>query len=163
LKRVSHRGHREHGGRALKGFVLCLLPFYFCLAGCGVPNLETPECSEAKGVAREFYSFHFGDDMRPSAETVESRARFLTPRLNDVFRKVKEGNVGFRDSEDYFTSPEPYPRAFRVGKCTPTGPNEVEVTVQLFWRDERETLEKAVTVSVNKLTGRWLIDKVIKE
>ena len=49
--------------------------------GCGVPNLEKPQCTAARESVKHFYSVHVGNDMRPSNEYLKVREPFLTSEL----------------------------------------------------------------------------------
>ena len=47
----------------------CLLTSTFYLLSCGsIPNLEQPECTDSRFVVKEFYSYHFGNEMKFSED-----------------------------------------------------------------------------------------------
>lgn len=133
---------------------VCLLLTAYCLLACRVPNLATPQCSEARDAVRRFYSFHFGNDMRQSAENVEAREQFLTLELLESFSSVGE------TSKDYFTATENYPKAFRVGSCSSETDKKATLQVLLFWRDDTKSEQKEVHVETVKVGDKWLINKV---
>jgi hypothetical protein len=125
------------------------------LLSCSVPNLEEPDCREARDVVREFYSFHFGNDMHPSADNVRLREKYLTGRLKDKLLTAPTNDV------DYFTSTRDLPKAFRVGGCTVNTPGQnVNFDVLLFWKDDTRTEQKHISVVAKKENDKWLIDMV---
>lgn len=138
-----------------KSKLLCLALCAFFLASCGsVPNLESSECDAARNTVREFYSIHFGNDMKPSKEYLEKREKFLTE--NWRFFVSKNLNNTF----DYFTLTEDYPKAFRVGGCQVTAPDRTIFSVLLFWKDETKSEQKEIRVEAVRENDKWLINKV---
>src|ERR1043166_1296736 len=138
----------------------CIVHCALCIAGCSVPNLEDPQCSEARDSVKRFYSFHFGNDMSPSPENLKARQRFLT---DDLYHALRESTFG---KTDYFTKSDDYPRTFKIGKCTHTpDASNLTMQVQLYWRDDQSTVQKEVEVDVlnrgNVVSDdMWLINKV---
>ncbi len=148
----------ENKKREIQGWILtlCLSPFAFCLFSCGsVPNLEKPECSESRNTVREFYSVHFGNDMKPSEEYLKLRGKFLTTDLRDAISK----NIS--DRRDYFTATENYPKAFRVGECEVAAPDKTIFGVLLFWKSDTRTEQREVKVEAVKENDKWLIGKIL--
>lgn len=133
--------------------IFCILYFAFCVS-CRIPNLESPECAAARNAVREFYSFHFGNDLKPSTENLRLREKFLTPELKRQLERKGEG------ATDYFTQSDDYPKAFRVGGCEAENENKAVIEVLLFWKDERRSEQKAVRVEAAKENGVWLVNKV---
>ncbi len=131
-------------------FMLSAIAF----AGCSIPNLEAPECTQARDAVKRFYSIHFGNSMEPSPENLKLRQRFLTNELFDSLSAAPPGKA------DYFTATEDFPKAFRVGACEIPEPKRAVVQVLLFWRDDSRNEQKEIKVSVAGSTGTWLIDKV---
>jgi len=127
------------------------------IAACQLPVLESPDCSSARNSIREFYSFHFGNDMRPSIEGLDAQKRFLTPELfNSLVNSLDQRS-------DYFTSTvDDYPKAFRVGACKSSDAQNAVVEVLLFWKDDNRSEQRSVNVEVVKMEDRWLISKVTK-
>ena len=125
-------------------------------AACSIPNLATTECAEAKPAVREFYSFHFGNDMTFTKENLAARERFITPRLNQEIagKQITAGDPFTVNSDDL-------PRAFRVGECKTVSADRVSFDILLFWKDDTRTDQKTVTVGAQKVGDDWLIDKVI--
>ena len=122
---------------------------------CSIPNLETAECVASRSVVREFYSFHFGNDMRFSADGLEARRRFLTPSYyTSLYSSEPEADV-------FTTNTTDFPRAFRVGKCETTGEGRSAFEVLLFWRDDSRTEQRAISVETVLIAEDWLIDRVI--
>lgn len=134
-------------------FVCCWV-FCFSLSSCSIPNLETPECSAAKDAVKQLYSFHFGNDMRPSADNLKARDRFLTPDLSREL--ASKGDV----NADYFTASDAAPKTFKIGKCETSEPGKASVQVQLYWRDDMKTVQKEVHVDAILINGVWLVGKV---
>lgn len=132
--------------------------FYFlfalCLSACSIPNLEKPECTEARSAVREFYSFHIGNDLKPSAENLKLREKFLSKELTEKL------SVSNETKKDYFTATEDYPKAFRVGGCEAVSPEKTILEVVLFWRDDVRSEQREIKVEAIKENGKWLIDKV---
>jgi hypothetical protein len=121
---------------------------------CSIPSLETVECIQAREALRSFYSFHFDNGMTPSAEGLERRKDFLTPRYRE---ELASGLT----HTDVFTGSEDTPRTFKIGKCESTGSDLAEVQVQVYWRDDQSTRQKEVKARVLRINDKWLIDKVL--
>ena len=136
------------------GAFFCLLPTAYCQLSCSIPNLESQQCSEARDAVKEFYSFHFGNDMRPSIVNLEQSKRFLTPEL------IGELSTRPETTNDYFTATDNYPKAFRVGVCRASSASEVTIQVVLFWKDDTRSEQKEVIVNTIKQGDKWLINKV---
>lgn len=125
--------------------------------GCSQPILESNECIEARDPVKRFYSFHVGNEMRPSKKTLEKRSDYLSKRLKD------ELNAQPDTKRDYFTQTEDYPKAFRAGKCTTKGKNRTELEILLFWRKEETNIQRMIRVEAVKENSNWLIDKVASQ
>lgn len=132
----------------------CLLSTVFCLLSCGsVPNLEKPECEESRNTVREFYSVHFGNDMKPSEDYLKRREKFLTSDLKNLIAK------NLSDKRDYFTATDDYPKAFRVGSCEVIAPDRTIFGVLVFWKDDTRSEQREIKVEAVKENDRWLINK----
>jgi len=131
----------------------CILHCVLGLA-CGVPNLESGECQQARVAAKQFYSFHFGNDMRPSTEGLKARERFLTPRYFAMLASALEAEM------DPFTMTREYPRAFRIAECRAVSPTDLDLQVQLFWRDDESSVQQEVAANMVKQGDAWLLDGV---
>lgn len=123
-------------------------------AGCSIPNLETGACTESLNVVREFYSFHFGNDMKFSADELKRRERFLTPEFARSVSASPEG------TDPFTTGDADLPKAFRVGECKELLPDRTELQVLLFWRDDTRTEQREIKVEAAKKNGGWLIDRI---
>ncbi len=134
---------------------MCLVLFVLWATGCSVPNLEQPQCTEARGAIKHFYSFHFGNDMHPSPENLKVREGFLTPDLANSLRESRE------EKRDYFTASEDFPKAFRIGSCSLESNEKATFQVLLFWRDDTKTEQKEVKVQAVKNGDKWLISNVV--
>jgi hypothetical protein len=121
-----------------------------------VPNLEKPQCTAARDAVKRFYSYHFGSDMRPSAENLGSSRPFLT---DDLYRQLSASG---ETSVDYFTQTDDYPRAFRIGKCEAEADDKAKLQVVLLWRDDTKQEQKEVYVDAIKSGSAWLVNKVSK-
>ena len=138
-----------------KCFLFCLSVGAFCLASCSIPNLDSPECGAARQTVKDFYSFHFGNDMKPSKENLQPLGKFLTAELKQRLESQSE------EAKDYFTATDDYPKAFRPGKCRVSEPNKkVFFQVLLFWKDENRTEQREVEVEVVNENDHWLISNV---
>ncbi len=122
--------------------------------GCGVPSLETPECLEARPTIREFYSYHFANEMLLSEESLRARERFLT---SDFRQKLDSSPNGV---DVFTTGSDDIPRAFREGKCTTLAPDRTSFEVLIFWRDDARTEQRQIIVEARKSGNRWRIDRV---
>lgn len=146
---------KVQSSRFLNIVFLCSLLTAFCLLNCSIPNLEKPECAKAAQVVKEFYSFHLGNDMRPSKENLQQRAKFLTGELKQQLENQPE------NAKDYFTATDDYPKAFRVGGCRVVEPDKkASVQVLLFWKDEKRTEQREIRADVVKENENWLISAV---
>lgn len=150
MKKISHRDHRD---RKYK-LVLFLSLVSVASFSCGVPNLEWQQCSEARVAVKQFYSFHFGNDMRPSAENFKLRERFLTPRLFSTLASSPASDV------DPFTMTREFPRTFKIGECKADSATSVDFQVQLYWRDDEQTVQQEIVANAVKENDSWLVDSV---
>ena len=131
----------------------CLLLIANCLLlSCSVPNLEPTNCIQARDIVREFYSFHFGNEMIFSVENLGKRKRFLTP---DFYDRLK----GSEPRLDPFTLTEDPPKAFRVGECQ-LKEDGVRFNVLLFWKTDTSTDQRSITVGARKIDDKWQISSV---
>jgi hypothetical protein len=155
MKKTEARNQKsEFGWRRF--FVFCLLSSVFCLlSSCGsVPNLEAPECTAARGTVKEFYSYHFGNDMNFSPESLKQREKFLTPEYVEKLQTLQaNGDV-------FTTGNADFPKAFRVGGCRVVDPSKTEIEVLLFWKNDARSEQKAIKTEVVKQGDKWLINKV---
>ena len=137
--------------------IFCLLPFAFCLfAACGsVPNLETPECTASRSAVKEFYSYHFGNDMKFSAENLKKREKFLTPEFYASLQNLTT------EIDIFTTNSTDFPKAFRVGKCEVAAPDKAVFEVLLFWKDDTRSEEKTIKAEAVKQSDKWLINKIL--
>lgn len=134
--------------------VFCILNLSFLFSNCRLYSLEAIECTEARLAAKQFYSFHFGNEMRPSAENLRSREKFLTPRYFAALSASKE------DLLDQFTLTEEYPKTFKIGECKSENATNADLQIQLYWRDDFTTVQQEVVANMVKENGKWLLDGV---
>jgi hypothetical protein len=135
-------------------FLFCLLSSVFCLLSCSIPNLESAECTKARDSVREFYSFHLGNDMKPSTENLKLREKFLSKEL------IKTLSASTETAKDYFTQTDDYPKAFRIGGCQLASPEKTIFDVLLFWKTDTRSEQRTIKVEAVKENDRWLVDKV---
>ena len=133
--------------------VFCISYFALCV-GCSIPNLEPRACIESRNAVREFYSFHFGNGMLNSPESLKLRERFLTPEFMTRLTNEKEG------IDPYTTGTEELPKAFRIGECKELSPDRTAFQVLLFWKDDFRSEQRAINVEMEKVANKWLIDNV---
>ena len=127
------------------GVLCCLLPTAYCQLACSIPTLESPECAQARDSVKQFYSLHFGNDMRPSAENLKVRERFLTPEF------YKSLSVPSESKTDVFTASEEPPKTFKIGECRATGEGKTLLQTQLYWRDDVKTVQKEIHVEAGRI------------
>ena len=122
-----------------------------------MPNLEQPECTESRGVVKEFYSYHFGNEMKFTSENLQPREKFLTVELAKLLRR-------FATESDPFTlTTNDAPKAFSVSGCKVIDANKAEVRVLLFWRDESRSEQKEIHAEVVKQNDKWLINNIYSD
>ena len=156
MKTIHHRAHRERREKlklTLFFFSVISVVVFFVGFGCSIPSLEKPECTQARDAVKQFYSFHFGNDMHPTAENLKARERYLT---SDLY-KALSASAG---SKDYFTASDEFPKTFKLGKCELPQSDKANVQVQIYWRDDTKTVQKEVNVETVNQNGSWLINKV---
>lgn len=130
-----------------------LLLVAFTLA-CSVPNLEHPECDQARDAVREFYSFHFGNEMTFSPENLEKRRSYLSPDFYEKLTKTPP-------AVDPFTLTADQPKAFRAGECKVMEAGRlVNFELVLFWKTDTRTEQRAIHVNAESHDGKWLIASV---
>ena len=137
-----------------KKFYLLLFVSSIFLSACSIPNLEKPECVESREIVKQFYSFHFGNDMNFNLENLKQRKKFLSENL---FEELK---VQTETAKDYFTQTDDYPKAFRVGGCEVLTADKTILEILIFWKTETRTEQRTLKVETIKTNGEWLIDKV---
>ncbi len=134
---------------------VCLLLTAVCQLNCSIPNLETPECGEARNTVKEFYSYHFGNDMKFTRDNLKPREKFLSNELKQKLASQPDS------ATDYFTATDDYPKAFRVGSCEAIEANKkVDIQVLLFWKSDTRSEQREVHVEVINVNDNWLINKV---
>lgn len=126
----------------------------FGSAACSVPSLETPACTESKNAVREFYSYHFGNETKFSANGLKLREKFLSPDFAASVAGSKEG------TDPFTTGTDDIPKAFRVGECIEITPEKTEASVLLFWRTDERTEQREIRVEAIDKNDTWLVNKV---
>ena len=124
------------------------------LVSCSIPNLEPAACIEARTPIREFYSFHFGNDVKFSPENLRKREQFLTADFASRLTNAADG------VDPFTTGDTDFPKAFRVGSCRAIDPDKAEFQVLLFWKDDIRSEQREIKVVEAKLGGRWRVDDV---
>lgn len=135
-------------------FSFCALGFFLCSCGVSIPNLEQPECISSRTVIKEFYSYHFGNDMKPERENYEQRKKYLTDDLKRRLAQQPDSAV------DYFTQTDDYPKAFSVGACEVAASGKTVFDVLLFWKDDYRSEQRQIKVEMIKENNDWLVNKV---
>lgn len=105
---------------------------------------------------KQFYSFHFANDMRLTAENFKLREKYLTQDLLAQFKNQPKMNVWY----DYFTQSSDPPTTFKIGKCTEVDRDHTSLQVQLYWRSDQNTVQKEVEVEAVKYYDKWLLNGV---
>lgn len=142
------------------GLLCFLLLAMSGLLGCRFYSLEPIDCTEARVVAKQFYSLHFGNDMRPSSENLKLRERFLTPEYYTRLAGLQM--AGATSEGDPFTpfSEKGPPKTFKIGKCQELGSGVVDFQVQFYWRDDYSTDQRELHADMVKTDGVWLIRQI---
>lgn len=136
------------------GVFCCLLLAAAFQLNCSIPNMESPECADAREAVRSFYSFHYANDIAMSPENLKLREKYLTPELYQMLMTEKP-------AQDYFTNSDTPLKAFKPAACKIDDPNTAEIGVHLFWKPNDETtIQKEITVEAIKRDEKWLINKV---
>jgi len=125
------------------------------LINCSIPNLEEPECTASRQTVKEFYSYHFGSDMKFSQENLKQLEKFLTPEFSKSLQTLQTENDVFT------TNNTDFPKAFRVGGCKVVEPAKTNVEVLLFWRTDERSEQKAIHAEVVKQGDKWLVNKIL--
>lgn len=141
--------------RGTRALILALLIALGATA-CSIPSLESPACTESKNAVREFYSYHFGNEMKFSVEGLKHRERFLTP---DLAKALANSPVG---TDPFTTGSDDIPKAFRVGECREISPEQTESSVLIFWRSDERTEQREIKVEAVDKNDTWLVNKVSK-
>lgn len=131
-----------------------VLFFSLATTACNVPSLESPTCTESKNAVREFYSYHFGNEMKFSAEGLKQREKFLTPEFAAAVANSPEG------TDPFTTGSDDLPKAFRVGECREISPERTESNVMLFWRTDERTEQREIKIETVDKNDTWLVNKV---
>lgn len=123
-----------------------------------MPNLEDPKCTESRVAAKEFFSYHFGNDMKFTPENLARREKFLSPELNKTLQKLVT-------ESDPFTLSESSPRAFRIGGCVVRSEVATDIEVLLFWRDDTNYQSKEIPIHTEMINqnGKWMVDNIYGE
>lgn len=129
--------------------ILAILQLSLFAAACSIPNLETAQCSEARDVVKEFYSWYLGTDPTQLEQQPEVLDRFISPKFAQ--------SVGGIDP--FFLSDTP-PTTFKVGRCETVDEDHLRLQVQLYWRYERQIEQKEVFADVVRSDNKWFIEKV---
>lgn len=139
---------------AFRPGALMLLALAVLLPGCDIPNLDPPECAASRTAVREFYSFHFGNDMKVSPDGIKLREKFLTSDLAAKSSGAAEG------TDPFTTGTSDLPKTFRAAECRVISSDRIEFDVLLFWKDDTRTEQKAIKVQTAKVGEDWLIDRI---
>lgn len=136
---------------------LCVsVSLWLVFSACSIPNLDPPECTASRTVVREFYSFHFGNDMKASADGLKARAKFITPGL------LKKAETAAEGTDPFTTGTDDLPKTFRPGECRVISPDRTEFDVLLFWKDDTRSEQRKIKVQAAKSGDQWLVDDVIR-
>jgi hypothetical protein len=137
-------------GKLLFTFAFLLFTF-----SCSMPNLESPECTDSRLAVKQFYSFHFANEMKFSADNLKQRAKFLTPE----FAKSLQNSTS--EDDVFTTNSSDLPKAFRIGECKIIESTKTNLEIVLFWRDDIRSEQKNIHVEAVKQADTWLLNKVL--
>jgi hypothetical protein len=146
----NFRFQNPNWGKLLFTFAFLLFSY-----GCSMPNLESPECTDSRLAVKQFYSFHFANEMKFSANNLKQREKFLTPE----FAKLLQNSTG--ENDVFTTNSSDLPKAFRIGECKVIEPTKTNLEIVLFWKDDNRTEQKNIHVEAVKQADKWLLNKIL--
>jgi hypothetical protein len=142
---------RSRTGKIILAIAACFLLFGICSQiGCSIPSLESQQCTETRDIVKEFYSWYLGTDTEMRAKQRDIYERYI----------ASEFQPSSRNDEDPFFLSGTTPTTFKIGKCEVVSDTEVEIQVQLYWRQGNKTDQKEVYAETIKQGDKWVIDKV---
>ena len=151
MKLVSQKSHAGASRAIFVILSVCLAAMIIFGSSCNVPNLESPECTQARDTLRQFYSWHIGTSADDRIKQPEIQNKFVSPGF------LPDPN---NSADDPFTFSKDMPKTFKIGKCESSDEKKVTMQVQLYWRDDSQTVQKEVRVEEVKTSDAWLINKV---
>ena len=137
-----------------KIIIVCSLLSAAGSLACSIPNLESVSCIDSRNALREFYSFHFGNNMAFTVDDLKTKEKFLTPEFAERLRKSQEG------IDPFTTDTSDFPKAFRVGECREISPERTALEVLIFWKDDERSEERRINVEMAKRGDTWLVGNV---
>jgi hypothetical protein len=131
--------------------LFCIVHFALLIGACSIPSLESAECSQARDTVKQFYSWYLGTDLDTRLKQPEILNRFVAKKFQDEHPTS--------DPAAYFFSDD-LPKTFKIGACKQIDPQKVDMQVQIYWRDDKKTVQKEVHVETVKTGDAWLINNV---
>ena len=111
-------------------------------------------------VVKEFFTFHFSNDMGFTQEAVKQRNAWLTPEMIEACRAYfaipQNPDEPPYINGDPFTGTQEYPETFTVG---PARSKKTTARVEISFHWKGAPTRKAA-VLLNKVDGKWLIDDI---
>ena len=92
--------------------------------------------------------------MGPTNEGFRARQRYLTPRYFEML------SAGEASDLDPFTMTREYPRTFKIGECREVSPTDVDLQIQLYWKDDEKTVQQETIANMVRQGDEWLLDGV---
>jgi hypothetical protein len=138
-----------------QGKLLFTFAFLLFTFSCSMPNLESPECTDSRLAVKQFYSFHFANEMKFSEDNLKQREKFLTPE----FAKSLQNSTG--ENDVFTTNSSDLPKAFRIGECKVIEPTKTNLEIVLFWKDDNRSEQKPIQVEAVKQADKWLLNKIL--
>jgi hypothetical protein len=135
-------------------FIFCIFNFAFFSLACSIPNLEDAACTEARQTVKEFYSLHFGSEMRFSPENLQASGKFLT---EEFARSLPDSPT---DADVFTVNSNDYPKAFRIGNCRAESSEKTIFEVLLFWKTDERSEQRKIEIETVKRDEKWLINKI---
>ena len=130
---------------------LCCLLLSVSLLACSVPNLEEPECIDARDGVKQFYAWYIATEAEQRGKDSELFRKFVAPL---------DGEPANRET-DRFVLTNDFPKAMRVGECKVLEPGKrVAFEVLLFWKDDVRSEQRSIQVESENRDGKWLIRSV---
>lgn len=136
----------------MKFFLTILISATAFVSACSVPNLEPEACTEARGELKKLYSLHFGSATEKDERYQKERDGFISQRL--------KSEIDDREGFDYLTQTSDFPKAFRIGKCSETGQEQLSFGILLFWKDAQRDEQREIDAQMSRENGQWVVERV---
>jgi hypothetical protein len=135
-------------------FIFCIFNFALFALACSIPNLEDAACTQSRQTVKEFYSLHFGGEMRYSPEILTAREKYFTTEFAAYLPKSPT------DADVFTVNSNDYPKAFRIGNCRAESSDKTILEVLLFWKTNERSEQRNIEVEMVRVNEQWRINKI---